>query len=334
MLNMAREFSMPKPIQLIADIGGTNARLAFVDAGSHTLQGVRNFLCEDYPCLDDVICAYVEQQKITRIGGLCLAVAAPVHVGPIKLTNNAWVFEATALQKTVGAPVKIINDFTAQALSIRALAPMELFWIGEPRPQPISHEGKVKLVAGPGTGFGVAAILPNGDIMPSEGGHIAFAPADDHEIGLLNCLWERYDRVSIERLLSGEGLANLYWANATLRGLELELTAPEIVARAVAGDNLCVQAIADFYAILGSAVGDLAIAFGAGGGIYLTGGMLPKMWMFFDLKRFRGRVESKGRFHKFCASLPIASVRAEQPGLLGCAVAAATSLNLESGEKK
>lgn len=314
--------STTNAIRLIADIGGTNARFAFVEAGSHSPQGIHNFLCDDYSCVDAAIRAYMEQQGITRIGGLCLAVAGPVHDGPIKLTNNSWVFDAAALQKTFAAPVKIINDFTAQALSIRALAPTELEWIGATHPEEVTRSGTIKVVAGAGTGFGVAAILADGDILSSEGGHVAFAPADDHEIQLLSHLWARYRRVSIERVLSGEGLSNLYWANAKLRGLDQELAAPKITAGAAAGDELCLQAIADFYAILGSVVGDLAILFGANGGIYLTGGMLPKLWQFFDLKQFRERVENKGRFREFCASLPIALVRAEQPGLLGCAVAA------------
>ncbi len=325
---------MTTAIRLIADIGGTNARFAYVEAGSHNLQGIRKFLCDDYPRFDDAIRVYMEQQGITRIGGLCLAVAGPVHAGQIKLTNNDWVFDATALQKTLGAPVKIINDFTAQALSIRALAPSELEWIGDARPQVAALDATIKVVAGPGTGFGVAAILADGDIMSSEGGHVAFAPADDHEIELLSHLWARYRRVSVERVLSGEGLANLYWANAKLRGLELELTAPQIAAAAATGDELCLRAIADFFAIVGSVVGDLAILFGANGGIYLTGGMLPKLWNFFDVKQFRERVENKGRFREFCASLPIALVRAEQPGLLGCAVAAHALLDRETGEHR
>ena len=328
---------MIKGIQLIADIGGTNARFAYIDAGnrdllpgSFELQGMRNYLCDDYPRFDDAIHAYMQQQGITRIDGLCLAVAGPVHAAQIKLTNNNWIFDASALQKTFGAPVKIINDFTAQALSIRAMKSSELLWIGKPRPLPLA-EGKqnsaIKLVAGPGTGFGVAAILPDGSVMPSEGGHIAFAPSDEHEMKLLSFLCQRHPRVSVERVLSGEGLANIYWANGKLRGVDLELTAPEIAAHAATGDEICLQAIADFYAILGSVVGDLAVLLGSGGGIYLTGGMLPKLWNFFDVNRFRERVESKGRFREFCAALPIALVKAEQPGLLGCAVAAQTLLN-------
>jgi len=325
--NSMASHSVPQSIQLIADIGGTNARFAYVEAGSHSLEGIRKFLCDDFPRVDDAIRAYMDQVGITRIGGLCLAVAGPVHAGPvhptpIKLTNNNWIFDAEALQKTFSAPVKIINDFTAQALSVRALAPAELLWVGNARPETLAPTGAIKVVAGPGTGFGAAAILADGHIMPTEAGHTAFAPADDHEIELLSHLWKRYRRVSIERVLSGEGLANLYWANAKLRGLDRELAAPEIAAGAATGDELCLQAIADFHAILGSVIGDLALLFGASGGIYLSGGMLPKLWAFFDAKQFRERVENKGRFREFCASLPIALIRAEQPGLLGCAVAA------------
>jgi len=171
---------------------------------------------------------------------------------------------------------------------------------------------------GPGTGLGVSAMMTSGDILPSEAGHVAFAPVDDHEAELLKVLWQRYHRVSVERVLSGMGLANLYWANCRLDGHERELPAPEVTAGAQAGDQYCLRAVKDFYAILASMAGDVALMMGATDGVYLSGGILPRVLDFLDEDSFRQRFQDKGRFRDFNAALPLAIVRTEHPGLLGC----------------
>jgi glucokinase len=256
----------------------------------------------------------MDRGHVGWVDNICLAVAGPVESDWIDLPNNHWAFSQRELGESLQVTLTIINDFSAQVLSIDALSEAELQWLGTPRPQ----GGGVKAVMGPGTGLGVSAMLPSGEILTSEAGHVAFAPVNAHEANLLGILWQRYDRVSIERVLSGTGLANLYWANCRLDGHERELPAPEITAGAQAGDEYCLRAVTDFYAILASMAGDVALMMGAGDGVYLSGGIIPRILDFLDVDKFRDRFQDKGRFREFNAQVPLAIVTAEQPGLSGC----------------
>jgi glucokinase len=298
---------------IVADIGGTNARFAL--AVGDALQQVRVYRCADYATPEDAIRAYLKQSGVAQVAAMCLAIAGPVSEDLIKLTNSHWRFRRAALEEALGFPVKVINDFTAQALCLDHLAADELRWLGVPRPA----GGQTRAVLGPGTGLGVAALLPDGAVLASEGGHIAFAPTDPHQLQLLQTLWQRHPRISVERLLSGPGLENLYWANARLQGEEKNLTAEEISAAET--DPLCRRAVGDFLDMLAAVAGDLALLFWSADGVYLSGGVLPRLRKFLDPQRFRQRFEDKGRFRDFCATVPIALVEAEHPGLLGCLAA-------------
>jgi glucokinase len=301
-------------IQIVADIGGTNARFAYVSGDSDQLLGIEVFPCADFAFLADAVRTYMERGHVERVDSICLAVAGPVENDWIDLPNNHWAFSQSELAESLNVTVDIINDFSAQVLSIESLDESELQWLGAPRPK-----GKgVKAVMGPGTGLGVSAMMASGDILPSEAGHVAFAPVDDHEADLLKVLWQRYQRVSIERVLSGMGLANLYWANCQLDGLERELPAPEVTAGAQAGDQYCLRAVTDFYAILASMAGDVALMMGASDGVYLSGGILPRILNLLDEDRFLQRFQDKGRFMDFNRAVPLAIVRTEHPGLRGC----------------
>lgn len=305
-------------MHIVADIGGTNARFAFLEAGADTLQGIEVFPCAEFTFLADALGTYIQRGHVENVEHICLAVAGPVESDWIDLPNNHWAFSQQELARSLAAPVKIINDFSAQVLSIGALEESEIQWLGKPRP---AAAGGVTAVVGPGTGLGVSAMLANGSILPSEAGHVAFAPVDDHEMELFRVLRERYHRVSAERVLSGPGLANLYWANSVLGGHERELPAPEITAGAQAGDDYCLNAVNDFYNILATFTGDVALMMGATAGVYLSGGILPRLPEFLDEQRFRQRFEDKGRFASFNAELPLAMIRTEHPGLKGCAQA-------------
>lgn len=312
-------------IRVVADIGGTNARFAYVKENSQELCGIQTFRCHDYANIDKAISAYIDSLSgdvifrdiEIKVDNYCLAVAGPVENDWIDLPNNHWCFSKRLLTEALGAKVSVINDFSAQALSIEWLTDSDLIWIGDQRPA--QDEQGVIAVLGPGTGLGVAALLANGSIVPSEGGHISFAPTDEHQLKLLRLLWQRYDRVSVERLLSGMGLENLYWANSILSGNEAARTAAEITVGARNGDDLCLRAVADFSAILGSVAGDMALAMGAYKGVYLSGGILPKIADIIDMAAIRACFDNKGRFCERCATIPIAIVKAHNPGLLGCA---------------
>ena len=273
------------------------------------------FPCADFPFLIDALKTYIDSLAVDNINGICLAVAGPVDTDPIDLPNNHWQFSPPQLEEELGLPVKVINDFSAQVLSIAALQQDELRWLGSARPQ---GDGVIAVI-GPGTGLGVSALMPSGEILPSEAGHVGFAPVDEHQSDLLGVLRKRYRRVSAERILSGQGLANLYWANCNLQGQCRELPAAEVTAGAQANDPLCRKAVDDFLAILAAFAGDVALMTGAGKGVYLSGGILPRLLEFLDEENFLQHFRAKGRFHDFNASIPLAIVLAAQSGLLGCA---------------
>ncbi len=300
---------------IVADIGGTNARFAHVGDDAVTLSDVEVFPCSDFTYLIDAIKAYLDRIGVSIPDSICLAVAGPVEADWIDLPNNHWAFSQQEIAAQLGAPLRVINDFTAQILSIDLLQDSDFHWLGPDRPMGAG----VRAVIGPGTGLGVSAMLPSGDILPSEGGHMSFAPADGHEAALLEVLWERFPRVSTERVLSGQGLENLYWANCRLAGRERELPAPAVTAGARAGDPGCLAAVTDFFAILASWTGDIALMTAANDGVYLSGGILPKMKDLLDEQRFLQRFRDKGRFTAFVAGIPLAVLQAEHPGLIGCA---------------
>jgi glucokinase len=302
-------------IEIVADIGGTNARFAWLDAGGSTLHDLSRLLCVDYARPLDAIRHYLAgipaQRSISRI---CLAVAGPIETEWIDLPNNHWAFSRSELERELGCRVAVINDFSAQLLSVPGLQDNEVEWLGTARPLP----GLVIAALGPGTGLGVAGLTVGGEIIPSEGGHLAFAPVDAHEIALLQQLWQQYPRVSVERILSGPGLSALYHANAALAGQDHHLTAEAVSTAARRGDALCRQSIDDFIAILGSVAGEVAIALGARGGIWLAGGILPKLDGLYDKALLRERFNAKGRFTQYCSDIPLALVRADHTGLRGC----------------
>jgi glucokinase len=309
--------------RVVADVGGTHARFAtLTPAGG--LENIEVMTCADFPCIGDAIGAYFRGHDIRRPGDVCLAVAGPVDQDPVDLPNNHWAFSRHDLERELGAPLTLINDFTAQALSIDHLAEGDLTWIGTPR----LHEVGCRVVVGPGTGLGVAIQVPDGEVLSSEGGHVGFTPTSDHEIDLLRTLRTRFRRVSAERLLSGPGLENLYWANWHLRQDHASsawsaVTAREVAGMAARGEPVALQTIVDFFDILATFAGDLALTAWATGGVFLSGGILPKLTSLFDLERFRDRFEDKGRFTRFCETVPIGWIRFEHPGLLGCAAALA-----------
>jgi glucokinase len=304
--------------RIVADFGGTNARFATLRSGGG-LDRVEVLACADYPRAEDAIAEYRDRHGLDAVSEMCLAVAGPTDQDLIDPPNSHWTFSRGALGTALGAPLTVINDFTAQALSLDLLEEDELTWFGDPRPR-----GRgTRTVVGPGTGLGVAVQMPGGEIMPSEGGHVGFAPTDAHEIELLRLLFRRHRRVSVERLASGPGLENLYWANRRLTEGDAEPDEPwknarEVGELAAAGDPTAKRSVEDFFDILAGFAGDMALATWATGGVYLSGGVLRKLMPLFDPKRFRARFEAKGRFSRFCEQVPLAWISFEHPGLLGC----------------
>ena len=309
---------------VVGDIGGTNARFgSMCSEDPHDLSEIRVYPCADFEGLAQAYQAYLTDTD-TQTGRLSVAMACPVERDRVKMTNNHWQFSKRQLLADLGLDeLRIINDFTAQSLAVPLLQDDE--WIelhpGEPA------ERKPKLVIGPGTGLGVGGLVPTRqDWVPivCEGGHVAATAANHDEAAVIEHLRDRFGHVSAERLISGQGIENLFQAYAHLAGIEQpeDWTAAIISRRAVEGrDALSVQTLNSFCAFLGTTVSNAAVTLGSLGGIYLCGGILPRMVEFLQGSDFLDRLHHKGRFEHYLKSMPVRLVTAPQAGLLGAAAA-------------
>jgi glucokinase len=307
---------------LVGDVGGTNARFALVDGQGH-IRHPRSFPCKDYPSLDAIIAEYLE----TTVGKkrppkAVIAVAGPVVDGEIEFTNLDWrVSEGDLLAHFEFEAVKLINDFAAQALACPLLEGADVRELGSKLGKGAHNCPIVAL--GAGTGFGVAGLARSerGDIaIATEGGHAAFAPTDEVEVEVWRRLKAEYGRVSIERLLSGQGLYDLYTALAAVKAQDAVL--PDEVAvttEGLVGDPLAGEALDRFGGILGAVAGDLALTFGARGGVYVSGGIAPRIAERLAAGPFRARFEDKGRLTDFVQAIPTFLVTHPYPAIVGCA---------------
>ena len=316
---------LPKTVRaVVGDIGGTNARFAWVDPDQpHDLNDVRVYPCADFEGLADAVRCYAGEVDI-QIPVLSVAMACPVERDTVKMTNNHWQFSKRALLAELALDeLRIINDFTAQSLAVPLLEDDEFVELhaGE------NADRKPKLVIGPGTGLGVGGLVPTRmDWVPivCEGGHVAATAANHEEAAVIEHLRDRFGHVSAERLISGQGIENLFQAYAHLAGVEHpeDWTAAIISRRAMESrDELSVKALNSFCAFLGTTVSNAAVTLGSLGGIYLCGGILPRMVEFLQASEFLNRLHHKGRFEHYLKSMPVRLVTAPQAGLLGAAAA-------------
>ena len=307
---------------LVADIGGTNARFALLGARGAPTR-IRVLAGDDFPSLSHAIEAYLASIDLSeRPTRAAIAVASPVTGDRITLTNRkSWSFSTSTLQRQLGLQdLRIINDFTAIALAIPGLKPVELFKIG---PGKAVRDAPIA-VLGPGTGLGVSLLIPDGNRwlpVATEGGHVTLSATDEDEEALIALLRTRFGHVSAERILSGPGLVNLYDAVCAAAGKPAPpLTPAEITDRALAGkDRLAAATLERFCTFLGAVAGDLALTSGALGGVYIAGGIVPRLGRAFAKSPFRQRFTDKGRFKSYLKKIPVHVVTADQPALDGLA---------------
>ena len=319
--------------RLIADIGGTNARFAIshgrpaatgTAASAGLLVDPRYMPVRDFPGLAEAAAAYLHDHpgEQPAIDEAVIAVATPVDAEVIRFTNSPWSFTRPELQAALGVErLEVINDFAAQAASIPHLGPDDSIAIGGGQ----ALAGWPIAVIGPGTGLGAAGLVPGPDgpiVVASEAGHVSFAPHDALELEVLHRLFTRFAHVSNERLISGPGLLTLTETIAEISGRRFTGDTPEAVTRAAAeeGSELAIDALRVFSGLLGGAAGDLALSFGAKGGVFICGGLCNKLGRFFDPVGFRARFEAKGRLGGFLASIPCRLVTNPVTGLIGAAV--------------
>ncbi len=308
-----------EPPALVADIGGTHARFGLATAAG--IDGVVTLRCADHPTLSDAGRAYIEKAPGPPPRRAAFAVAAPVQGDAVRMTNHVWSFSTADVRRDLGLErLEVLNDFAALALAVPALADTDLRQI---RPGTAVARAP-KAVMGPGTGLGVAALVPAGDgwtALTTEGGHRDLAAMTEREWQIVRHLSQRFDHVSVERVLSGPGLVNLYEAISQLADAEPQSLTPAAVVAGARDDSspACVEATKLFSSWLGAVASDLALTLGAFGGIYLGGGILPKMGEMFDLDRFRERFLSKGRFREYLRPIPISLIVRPYATLLGAA---------------
>lgn len=309
--------------RLLADIGGTNARFA-LETAERQFEAVSVLACADYPGLPDAINSYLastavsqaqirHDAKIAGIKNAAIAIANPIDGDNVRMTNHHWSFSISAVRAQLDfSSLLVVNDFTALAMALPYLDASQLQKIGGGVDVPGSAIGLI----GAGTGLGVSGIIPAGNswsALSSEGGHASFAPVSREEMRILESLWQQYEHVSAERLLSGKGLELICTA---ISGKTLE--AADITRHALDGSCAdCLRTVEHFCAILGSMAGNVALTLGATGGMYIGGGIVPRLGALFAASAFRQRFEAKGRLRSFLAQIPTYLITEEYPAFLG-----------------
>jgi glucokinase len=302
---------------LLGDIGATNARFSLSSNGN--LSAISSFGVAEFGQFTDALAIFIKEHcRQTQIHKALLAIAGPVKGERVALTNSSWVIDTGELQTVFGLRVRIINDFEAVALSLPSLTSADLAGMGG---------GKSELEApmaalGPGTGLGVACLVDRSDrrvVIASEGGHATLAPTCEQEDHIVNHLRKRFGHVSAERVISGGGLENIYQAIAALEGLEFPpRSAAEITKNALSGEcQLAKRSLQAFCAFLGSFAGNVALTFGARGGVYIAGGISPRILDFLVQSEFRKRFEAKGRFREYLAAIPSYVITHPAAALIG-----------------
>ena len=300
---------MNHPLRLLADIGGTNFRLAWQAAAGAPLNDTRVLPCAQFPTVDAALSAYLHEVGLPTPQEAAFGIANPVTGDAIRMTNHSWSFSQRAVREAFGFErLVVINDFTALALALPLLTPDLLRQVGGGE----AVAGNAVALLGPGTGLGVSGLVfPPGSLqgvpLSGEGGHVTLAAQTRREFEVLAILQERYGHVSAERAVCGAGLVDLYHALRRLaqRGGKEVSSAAEVTELALqSGDALALEALELFCGFLGNVAGNLALTLGARGGVYIGGGIVPRLGAWFDRSAFRARFEGKGRFQPYLAPIP------------------------------
>lgn len=316
--------------RLLADIGGTNARFGLQAGPDGDITSIETLACAAHPTIADAMRTYLAHVGCEAPRRCSMAIANPVLGDLVAMTNHHWSFSISELKSQFGfSTLRVLNDFTALALAIPGLSPAVLHQVGGGS----SISGHAIGLIGPGTGLGVSGLVPSvqhagpASWIPlrGEGGHVTLTAATAREHAVLAELGRHWPHVSAERAISGPGLVNLHRALACIDrpgAPEPQLEAADITERALQGDVACGEALNLFCALLGSVAGNLALTLGAQGGVYIGGGIVPRLGKWFEQSSFRRRFEEKGRFSSYLASIPVFVIHAHQsPALSGAAQA-------------
>ena len=334
----------PSP-RLLADIGGTYARFT-LESASGMFEHMASLRCANHADFHAAVSAYLARLPAglaDSIQHAAIAIANPVEGDEVRMTNYHWRFSSEQMRQRLKLlTLVVVNDFTALAMALPRLAPAQRRQVGGG----VAREHSVVGVLGAGSGLGVSGLIPLGGspgdaagsgyvALGTEGGHASFCPRDEREIAILRHGLKHFSHVSFERLLSGPGLELIHRALREHAGQPVQpLPAPEITRRALDNsDPVCAAALDAFCAMLGTAAANLAVTLGAFGGIYIGGGIVPRLGAYFDRSPFRARFEDKGRFSEYLRGIPTFVVTAEQATFVGASAILAAQLRARQSDQ-
>lgn len=317
---MSQDSSYPR---LLADIGGTNARFA-LEVTHADIRAVRVLECKKFATLGAAMRDYLSDTTVAvtlsgKLKHAAFAIANPIDGDTVSMTNHHWSFSIQAIKAEFSFDtLLVVNDFTALAMSLPHLNTDELKQVGAGAPRARSVIGLV----GVGTGVGVSGLVPSQigwSPLASEGGHVSFSPTCERDIAVLRYAWRNFPHVSAERLLAGIGLDILYRALAEYHSKPAQdLTVPQIIERGLAGDcSVCDATIDAFCEMLGTLAGNVALVLGAKGGMYIGGGIVPRLGARFEESGFRSSFLAKGRLSAFLNDVPTYVISAQYPAFIG-----------------
>lgn len=310
--------------RLLADVGGTNARFAWQARAGAPITDVRVLPAAQYPRLQDAMRTYLDELGRGTPQAAAVAIANPVTGDLVRMTNHHWSFSQVQMKAEFGfRTLRLLNDFTALALALPDLPPEECVQVGGGAPQAGAAIGLV----GAGTGLGVSGLLPDGRggwvPLEGEGGHVTMPASTARERLVMDGLVRRYGHASAERVTSGHGLLDTFGLLCEADGVDTGTVADasEVTDAALAGTHpQALEALNMFCAVLGSVAGNLALTLGARGGVYVGGGIVPRLGPWFRSSPFRERFETKGRFRAYLQDIPVWVITASQsPALMGAA---------------
>ncbi len=308
-------------LRMVADVGGTNTRIALFDKASGEYRALGNYHNRDFDDFADVIASWLQELIEPAPGIACIALAAPPGQDQVNMFNMDWSFSRRELAGRFDFEhIAWLNDFEGNAHSLPYLTEKDriLLYSG------VHSAGERLATVGPGTGLGGATLhWHNGQAYASacEPGHMGLSPETDLELELFRLLLPQYKNIYAELLVSGPGLERLYQSIAEIRGEPFDdLTPAQISSSALAGeDQACIQALETFSALLGSVCGDFVVTTGSYGGLYLAGGIVPRMIDFLMASDFINRLQHKGAMIEHLERVPVYAITASQPGLIGAA---------------
>lgn len=305
-------------LSVVADIGGTNIRLAVLDIATGKMSKTEEYLCATFSSLEEAFLSYFNALTYP-VSHLCIGIACPVEDDLVKMTNNNWEFSKVELKEKLSLEtLHVINDYTAISLAVPYVNEEDKIQIGGGK----EVENGVKAIFGPGTGLGVSHLIKQGEkwvSLDGEGGHASFAPNTSQQADVFLLLQKQFGHVSAERLLSGQGLVNIYTALCCIASKPADYSQPSEITNAALTNKcgIALQTLNFFCQVMGGFAGNLALNLQCNGGVYIAGGIVPRFVEFFENSEFREFFEAKGRLKGYLQTVPTYLITHSNPGLLG-----------------